>query len=58
MEEKIGLCPICGDLVYLLGETKDGRLVGSCHDAFWMKQWQFGWSGEEAYQYYRRFGNA
>ena len=34
------LCPICGQLVSLLNdETKDGRLVASCGDAFTKEQW-------------------
>jgi len=42
MEEHVGLCPICGEFVYLVGETKDGRLVGSCKDAFTQSQWDYG----------------
>ena len=34
------LCPICGERVELNGETKDGRLVGSCGDAFTRNQWE------------------
>ena len=34
-----GLCPICGEAVQLTGATTDGRLVGSCGDAFWLRQW-------------------
>ena len=34
------LCPICGEEIVLLPEkTKDGRLIGSCGDAFWPAQW-------------------
>ena len=33
------LCPICGEKVYITGRTKDGRLVGSCGDAFTQDQW-------------------
>jgi predicted RNA-binding Zn-ribbon protein involved in translation (DUF1610 family) len=35
-------CPICGEQVTLTGErTKDGRLIGSCLDAFTVAQWLF-----------------
>ena len=35
-------CPICGEQVTLTGErTKDGRLIGSCLDAFTVAQWIF-----------------
>jgi ribosomal protein S27AE len=33
------LCPVCGVLVKLQDHTKDGRLVGTCGDAFTMNQW-------------------
>lgn len=33
------LCPICGEHITIIGETKNGRLIGSCHDAFTQKQW-------------------
>lgn len=38
-------CPICGDIVVIIGKTKDGRLIGSCNDAFMADQWN---SKEEA----------
>lgn len=34
-----GLCPICGAAIRLIGETTDGRLIGSCRDAFTEEQW-------------------
>jgi len=36
---KNGICPICGEEVEIEGETRDGRLIGSCKDAFTVKQW-------------------
>jgi hypothetical protein len=33
------LCPICGDSVELDGTTKDGRLIGTCGDAFTRERW-------------------
>jgi len=33
-------CPICGEHVTLTGETTDGRLIGSCGDAFTREQWE------------------
>ena len=35
----IDLCPICGAEVFITGRTTDGRLVGSCKDAFTQAQW-------------------
>ena len=35
-----GLCPICGERVHLLSTmTADGRLIGSCLDAFPLSKW-------------------
>jgi len=34
------LCPICGEIVSIIGLTKDGRLIGSCRDAFSVERWQ------------------
>jgi hypothetical protein len=34
-----GLCPICGERVTLTGKTTDGRLIGSCGDAFTQARW-------------------
>jgi len=31
-----GLCPICGEGVWLVGHTTDGRVIASCHDAFFL----------------------
>lgn len=28
------LCPVCGDRISISGKTKDGRVIGSCGDAF------------------------
>jgi hypothetical protein len=33
------LCPICGETVTVTGITKDGRLIGSCGDAFSLAKW-------------------
>jgi len=38
----IDLCPICGEEIYITGRTKDGRLIGSCGDAFTDEQWNKG----------------
>lgn len=35
-----GLCPICGEQIHLTGDTTDGRLIGSCQDAFTRTQWR------------------
>jgi hypothetical protein len=38
-----GLCPICGEQVSLTGQcTADGRLIGTCQDAFTVAQWNAG----------------
>lgn len=34
-----GLCPVCGERVYLTGWTTDGRTIGSCGDAFECLPW-------------------
>jgi hypothetical protein len=34
-----GLCPVCGVKVTITGETTDGRLIGSCQDAFTVRRW-------------------
>lgn len=33
------LCPVCGILTEIIDTTKDGRLIGSCGDAFTKEQW-------------------
>lgn len=33
------LCPICGEKITLTGNTTDGRLIGSCGDAFSVDRW-------------------
>ena len=38
--QQTGLCPICGKRIHVIGTTVDGRLIGSCKDAFTYKQWQ------------------
>lgn len=38
-EYGIDLCPVCGVEVCIVGETTDGRLVGSCSDAFSVARW-------------------
>jgi len=35
-----GLCPICGVKVNIINLTEDGRLMGSCKDAFTLEQWE------------------
>lgn len=32
-------CPVCGNVVTITGRTADGRLIGSCRDAFTVAQW-------------------
>ena len=27
-------CPVCGEIIVLIGRTVDYRVIGSCHDAF------------------------
>lgn len=34
-----GLCPVCGEKVAITGLTTDGRLIGSCKDAFPFEKW-------------------
>jgi len=34
-----GLCPICGEKIAIVNLTSDGRLIGSCKDAFTFAQW-------------------
>jgi hypothetical protein len=29
------LCPVCGEKITIDGKTIDGRVIGSCGDAFW-----------------------
>ena len=36
---KSDLCPICGEHVRITSETSDGRLIGSCGDAFSRERW-------------------
>ena len=37
-----GLCPICGERVLITDEciTDNGRIIGSCGDAFTIEQWE------------------
>lgn len=37
-----GLCPVCGDLVRIVGSAHGGRIVGSCGDAFPAKKFRLG----------------
>jgi len=39
-EVRLDHCPICGVFIGIIGNTLDGRLVGTCHDAFTVKQWK------------------
>jgi len=34
------LCPVCGESVRLTGQTTDGRVIGSCGDAFKREAWE------------------
>jgi len=34
------LCPVCGERIRLVGNTTDGRYIGSCGDAFSARQWR------------------
>jgi hypothetical protein len=34
-----GLCPICGETIEIVDVCRVGRLIGSCGDAFWARQW-------------------
>lgn len=34
------LCPVCGEHITLNGSTTDGRLIGSCGDAFTRERWE------------------
>jgi hypothetical protein len=36
---QMNLCPICGETVHITGRTTDGRLIGSCKDAFTVEAW-------------------
>lgn len=40
--DNIGTCPICGERVQVQGGsiTDNGRLIGSCGDAFTIEQWE------------------
>lgn len=41
MANGANLCPICGKAISLVpGKTLDGRMIGSCGDAFTIKQWR------------------
>lgn len=41
-----GYCPVCGDWVYIIGRTTDGRIIGACNDAFTEAQWGIGLNHE------------
>ena len=41
------LCPVCGELIHLIGSTTDGRLIGSCQDAFLVTQWEADDEGDD-----------
>jgi len=34
------LCPVCGEMTYLIGRTKDGRVILSCGDACDKDSWE------------------
>jgi len=50
-----GVCPVCGENIDVIGLTNDGRLIGSCKDAFTLEKWKYNlWTflddwGEEGY---------
>ncbi len=46
-EPPTALCPICGRHVSLTGKTTDGRLIGSCRDAFTQEQWDEDYEEDE-----------
>ena len=33
-QRSLKLCPVCGQRVYKMGRTNDGRIFASCGDAF------------------------
>lgn len=35
------LCPICGEIITIIGRTADDRLMGSCGDAFQKEKWEY-----------------
>ena len=39
--DNIGSCPICGERIQVRGDkiTDNGRIIGSCGDAFKVEQW-------------------
>ena len=41
------LCPVCGEMVQITGQTADGRLIGSCGDAFSKAAWAAMPNGEQ-----------
>lgn len=49
------LCPICGQVIKLTGETTDGRVIGSCYDAFRAEQYRE-FAGIHRDTYYKDFG--
>lgn len=38
----VGACPICGERVMVRGDsvTTDGRIIGTCGDAFTVASWE------------------
>jgi NADH pyrophosphatase NudC (nudix superfamily) len=34
-QRKYKLCPVCGQRVYKMGQTTNGRIYASCGDAFY-----------------------
>lgn len=36
-----GICPVCGERIKISTDrTTDGRLIGSCEDAFTVEKWE------------------
>lgn len=34
-----GICPVCGQVIVIVGHSKDFRFIGSCGDAFTIQHW-------------------
>lgn len=52
MQGDKGKCPICGESITLTGEyANNGRLIGSCGDAFTWARWKQGAKGGPGYKY-------
>lgn len=38
-----GPCPICGEIADIVGKTTDGKIYGTCGDAFFKERWEEKW---------------